>query len=278
LKRAIVKPLFSAAIVAHLCSTSLTLAGEPEFRLLELDGQKVSWAVPAKGLPPVVTYALIAKTQTFVNARNCGGMLPPERALEPSHITRPNFIREVRIAFEMWERVTQIDFQETSDPSKADILIGAQAEPRGRAFTNVARRDGDNDARGEIQQSLICLNPDVRWKIGFDGNLDVYDLRYTIAHEIGHAIGLDHPGRDGQLMSYRYAETSRELREGDIKGAVEIYGSRTPSSLAARAFARGPKEASPRNRAADATVAQSGAPAPAPAHRQKALGLDTADR
>ena len=273
MKRALITPLFGAALVAHLCSSSITLAAEPEFRLLELDGQKVSWATPAKGLPPVVTYALIANAQSFANARNCGRMLPPERALEPSNVTRSNFVREVHSAFDMWERAAQIDFLEISDPSRADILIGAQAEPRGRAFTNVARRDEDDDANAEIQQSLICLNPEVRWKIGFDGNLDVYDLRYTIAHEIGHAIGLDHPGRDGQLMSYRYAETSRDLREGDVKGAVAIYGARTPSSLAARAITKG-LEPAPRSRAADASTV-SGA---APSHRQKALGLDPADR
>lgn len=276
MKRAIVTPLFCATIVAYLCSTTITLAGEPGFRLLELDGQKVSWAVPAKGLPPVVTYALVVDAQTFANARNCGRMLPPEHALKPSHIGRAEFIREVRSAFDMWERVAQIEFQETADRSKADILIGAQAEPRGRAFTNVARRDGDNDDLGEIQQSLICLNPNVHWKIGFDGNLDVYDLRYTIAHEVGHAIGLDHPGRDGQLMSYRYAEASRELRPGDIKGAVEIYGARTPASLASRAMTGGQNEAAPRSRSADAPPRNDGAPTPA--HRQRALGLDTPDR
>ncbi len=77
-------------------------------------------------------------------------------------------------------------------------------------------------------------------------------------------------------MSYRYTETSRELRDGDIKGAVEIYGSRAPSSLAARAFTSEPWTPAPRSRAAEASVAPGGAPAPA--HRQKALGLDTADR
>ena len=276
MKRAIVTPLFGATIVAHLCSTTLTLAAEPGFRLLELDGQKVSWAVPAKGLPPVVTYALIVDAQTFANARNCGRMLPPERALEPSHIARTDFVREVRAAFDMWERVAQIDFQETADRSKADILIGAQAEPRGRAFTNVARRDGDDDANAEIQQSLICLNPDVRWKIGFDGNLDVYDLRYTIAHEVGHAIGLDHPGRDGQLMllSIRGDEPRIACRRHQGRGR-DLWGKDTDLACFARVHEGAERSRSKKPRR-QSLLAPDGAPAPA--HRQKALGLDTADR
>ena len=90
------------------------------------------------------------------------------------------------------------------------------AEPRGRAFTNVAPHGSAGNGVSGISQSLICLNPATRWKIGFDGDLDVYDLRYTIAHEIGHAIGLDHPSAEGQLMSYRYVERGRALQPGDV--------------------------------------------------------------
>ena len=75
-----------------------------------------------------------------------------------------------------------------------------------------------------IAKSLICLNPAKSWKIGFNGNMDVYDLRYTIAHEVGHAIGLDHPSPSGQLMSFRYDEDFRSLRPGDVSGAVALYG------------------------------------------------------
>jgi hypothetical protein len=76
------------------------------------------------------------------------------------------------------------------------------------------------DHSGQIEKALICINPRQAWKAGFDGNLAVYDLRYTIAHEIGHAIGLDHPGPSGQVMSYGYHEEFRTLQARDVDGTV----------------------------------------------------------
>ncbi len=148
----------------------------------------------------------------------------------------------------MWEKVANITFRETADPASAGILIGAQAEPVGRAFTNVALKAGPIDKAADkkvIASSLICLNPKQPWKIGFDGRLGVYDLRYTIAHEIGHAIGLDHPGAAGQLMSYRYDEKQTGLQPGDVKGAVLLYGARPGAQRFASGAAALPPEAPP---------------------------------
>jgi hypothetical protein len=215
-----------------LFGSGFALAGEPAtflgFRLLDLENQSVKWQSPRWGRSAAVTYAFATKATTTKGARNCASMLPPDKAYAPSHIGRDQFAREVAAAFRMWEQVANITFRETSDARAADILIGAQAEPRGRAFTNVALKPAADaaDGRKVIARSLICLNPRQPWKIGFDGNLDVYDLRYTIAHEIGHAIGLDHPSAAGQLMSYRYDELQPGLQIGDIQGAALLYGSK----------------------------------------------------
>jgi predicted Zn-dependent protease len=43
-------------------------------------------------------------------------------------------------------------------------------------------------------------------------------------HEIGHALGLDHPEQRSQLMHFKYDESRTGLQAGDIAGAVKLYG------------------------------------------------------
>jgi hypothetical protein len=211
-------------------STQAFLAGASArtflgFRLLDLDGNLVQWAMPRQGGVVRVSYAFVREPAQFQDARNCEAMEPLGALLDRSGIAFERFREEARAAFSMWERVADIEFREVDDPAQAGILIGAQAEPTGHAFADVKYRPGDGPWR-QIERSLICLNPVKRWKVGFDGNLRVYDLRYTLAHEIGHAIGLDHPEPDGQIMSARYDERFRTLQYGDVRGAIQLYGVR----------------------------------------------------
>jgi hypothetical protein len=204
------------------------------YRHIILDGHRVKWGAPEAGTGAIVTYATVKAAAEFPGARNCPAMAPIAPLLAGSRVQASTFDAEVRAAFSLWSAAANIRFEPARDIESADILIGTQAEPRGRGFTNIEYESSGPDGIRRLTRSLICLNPEERWKTGFDGNLEVYDLRYTLLHEIGHAIGLNHPAVASQLMDFRYLEQFRTPQKGDVEGAVALYGpSRTASATPA---------------------------------------------
>ena len=233
---------------AHLVILALTIAvlvplvvpppanaGANGYRLLKLDGYKVKWGEPRLGVGASVSYAFVQETLQFDDAINCGGMAPIE-ALSGTSLSSEALEREAAEAFGVWERAAGLSFHEIADARDADIVIGAQRRPRGRAFANVTYAPDPEDGVRAIEQALVCMNPDHEWKVGFDGDMNVYDIRYTLIHEIGHAIGLDHPGPSGQVMGFSYTEAFDELQPGDRRGAQVLYGPAADAGSVAHDF------------------------------------------
>ena len=228
-----------AGLVALLCCTvgSAEAQEASVFKILKLEGNQVRWRVPRNSAPLVVTYRIATETLEFPGARNCRKMTGFDDLSEKSDISSAALKAELAAAFSMWEAVANITFKEAPEGVRADILVGAQAEPEGWAFADVFYDLASAEPMKPISRALVCLNPLRGWKIGFDGDLRKYDLRYTFAHEIGHAIGLDHPSGGDQIMGYRYEERFRALQPGDVRGAVALYGAApyaelTPPELA----------------------------------------------
>ena len=209
------------------CAFGAAVAGEAAvFKVLKLDGHQVAWHRAPAAQELVVTYSLVEADTNSPGARNCRKITPLDGLMAASSLPKAAVRAEINAAFAMWEAVADIRFHEAESPASADILIGAQVEPEGWAFADVFYDTASREAVKPISKALVCLNPTKRWKIGFDGDLKIYDLRYTIAHEVGHAIGLDHPAVPGQIMGYRYEEEFRTLQAGDIAAAALVYGGR----------------------------------------------------
>jgi Matrixin len=201
------------------------------FKTLRLEGNGVRWQLVPNGQQRSLSYAVVTEDMEFAGARNCGRMTRLGGLLAASGIASQTLRTEIAAAFAMWEAAANIGFHEAETAATADILIGAQLEPEGWAFANVFYDVLSAEPVKPISRALICLNPLKRWKVGFDGDLRTYDLRYTLAHEIGHTIGLDHPSGGGEIMGYRYDEKFRQLQPGDISGAVLLYGKPRPDGL-----------------------------------------------
>ncbi len=175
--------LTTALIVAAFLPLSLpVLGGEREdgYRLLELEGYKVKWGEQRLGAGASISYAFADETLQFDDARNCR-VLAPMKALSGRDLSLETLARETAAAFRVWERAADLSFHQVADVRDADIILGAQGVPRMRAFANVsyAPDDKPDDKEGvrAISQSLVCLNPEQNWKVGFGGDKDVYDIR-----------------------------------------------------------------------------------------------------
>ncbi len=204
-------------------SSRLADASESGYRLLELDGHIVKWGDPRLGVGASISYAFTHEPMRFDGALNCSEMAPVDQ-LYGKNLSIEKLRLEAASAFRAWEQAGDLRFHEVGDAAEADIVIGALGLPGGRAYANVAYAPEPHDGVRAIEQALVCLNPVHEWKVGFDGNQDIYDIRHTLIHEIGHAIGLDHPGPGGQVMGFRYTEAFDNLQPGDRRGAQRLYG------------------------------------------------------
>jgi hypothetical protein len=125
----------------------------------------------------------------------------------------------------MWSREADLGFRPAAAGEVPDILIGTQGVPQRIAFANVWHGTPSAAGVAPLTRATICFNPEAAWSTAVGpvapGRLD---LATVLAHEIGHAIGLDHPGASGALMGFSNRGSIERLMPGDIAGAVALYG------------------------------------------------------
>lgn len=201
---------------------------QSSYRLLKLDGRVVKWGEPTLGTATELTYGFVTEPTQFDDARNCQstGSLTP--ILEYNKIPARDFQTAATNAFAMWESVSGIRFRKADNIELADILIGSDLGNHGWAHADVLTAPSGVEV-DTITRGLICLSTNKVWNVGFGQNENGQDLQYTLTHEIGHAIGLNHASPYGQIMSFNYGEAFADLQQGDIDGVRRLYGMPTLS-------------------------------------------------
>jgi len=137
-------------------------------------------------------------------------------------ISRRDVDLETRKAFNMWQDVSGLSFDETSSNS-ADIKI---------SFSKGKHGDGNPfDGKGGVLAHAFFprfggdahFDDDESWSVKpFVGN----QILNTLTHEFGHSLGLSHSRVPGAIMApfYKGWDPNLKLGDDDIKGIQKLYG------------------------------------------------------
>jgi hypothetical protein len=205
------------------------------YRLLQIDGRNVKWGPAALGTGATLTYAVVDGPADYSGANNCRRISGIAGILARSRLSHRSFENAVSNALAIWQDAANLQFAPARNTVSADILIGAETEPDGIAYADVKTAPSSDGKMGRIVKGAVCLNPVIEWKTeptakseqaGRDTSTATYQLEYVLAHEIGHLLGLDHPGPNGELMSFEYGAKSDALQSGDVAGIIALYGAR----------------------------------------------------
>lgn len=115
-----------------------------------------------------------------------------------------------------------------SRPSSADadIRISGHAfdGPNGVLAHGYFPPPNGNSAAGDIHFDIADA-----WKIGFGG--PGFSIYQVFAHELGHALGLDHTAVPNSLMNPFYTEAFSGPQADDIAGMRQLYGAQVNNSV-----------------------------------------------
>jgi predicted Zn-dependent protease len=176
-------------------------------------------------------------------------------APSPAIKAETDVLGAVRRALGSWSRAADVTFIETASKAQSVsptnngdgislITIAATAENLalfGEGNTTARTRVFYDPDTGEISEADIVINPypysaeGEALQFSTDETPGTYDLESTLAHEIGHLLGLNHSAVIGATMQASQAlngtyglaaVTERTLSEADVAAVRSLYGTK----------------------------------------------------
>lgn len=145
------------------------------------------------------------------------------------------FEAQLKQAFAAWSAIANIDFIQVVDGG-GSIGTGTMADIRISALPI----DGSS---GVLAFTYFPNQGPISGELFFDSGdsafYDSHSLFLVAAHEIGHAIGLDHENGVTALMNPIYNGSLNGLQSDDIAGAQAIYGGAQPGAAKAYSIPAG---------------------------------------